>query len=692
MAVRNWMLCFAIAATLAGHRFTAALQGHDGIWKLKKEAEVQFSSMPSLDEIPDDDEMVSRLRDFLLATPSDARPTNKLSATCGNDTRRFADDFSNSESYARQMVVSFGIRIQTVREYPFTFDSKNWGLFEVCRDVKPTEERSFGGMYCLSSDLWGICFPDSCNSSEVAYILYEAGLAEPNNVYCVKDIPFRTGDYIAIAICSVVAGLMVLGTSYDVIWQWNLKRKIKRSEEIANMDTIKEELIKNKSTAEELKKRRPGVLGRILISFSVVTNGRKLLGTSSGNAGTISSINGIRVISMMWVILGHSYYFSLSVIGGYKYPLTEAITRFSYLGLSNGAFGVDTFFLLSGCLVSYLTLKQLHKTKGRLNWLLFYFHRWWRLTPAFGLMLLIWSTLMLYLGSGPVHDQYILGSQKVCQDYWWATIFYFNNLHPWPPTTSHCMGWVWYLCCDMQLFILSPFFIILLYKSPKVGTFTVGISTVISISIVAVLATYYGYAVPNDPTFYNDNLPPGGDYIYPTPWGHLQSYLVGIYLGYVLCRLDGRKVKINQWFNLIMWCVAIGSGLAVVYGQYPALQGNHPDQWVAALYKSVTSFAFVTAVAWVIFACATGNGGPVDSLLSWNAWSPLSRLTYCAYLVHPIVMYLYYWSRKTVINYTELNMIYYFVANLVLSYAVAFVVSLAIESPMIGLEKIIFRR
>ncbi|XP_070533928.1 nose resistant to fluoxetine protein 6-like [Ptychodera flava] len=690
MALR-WTFYFAIAASIAGHRLTAALQGYDAIWKLQKEAELQLSRMPNLDEIPDDDEMVSRLTTLLIATSSDVRPTNEwVSDTCGNDTRRFLDDWSNSEDYARQMIVSFGNRRQVAREWTYTLDFKAWGLFDVCRYVKPTEGRHFGGMYCMS-DNWGTCFPDSCNSSEVKYLLTESAIAEPGFVYCVKDIPFSTGDYVAIVICSVVLGLMVLGTSYDVIWHWNLKRKIKRSKKIANMDTIKEELVKNKSTIHELKKKTPGILGRILISFSVVTNGRKLLGTSSGTAGTISAINGIRVISMMWIILGHSYFFSLSSIGDFYYVINEVFTRFSSLVLYTGVFGVDTFFFLSGCLVCYVTLKQLHKTKGRLNWFLFYFHRWWRLTPAFGLMLLIWSTVTLYLGDGPIHDQNVLGYQRPCKDYWWATILYFNNLFPWPPFSNTCMNWTWYLATDMQLFVLSPFFIIPLYKSPKVGTFVVGLFTVISVAILAVVNTYYGYPLPSDPTYYNDNLI-GGDLVYPTPWGHLQAYLVGIYLGYVLCRLDGQKIKINKWFNLTMWCVAIGSGLAVIFGQYPSLTGNHPDQWIATLYNSVTGFVFVGAVAWVIFACATGNGGPVHTLLSWSAWSPLSRLTYCAYLVHPIVTYLYYWSRKTVINYTEINMIYYYVSNLVLSYALAFVVSLAIESPMIGLEKIIFRR
>lgn len=33
----------------------------------------------------------------------------------------------------------------------------------------------------------------------------------------------------------------------------------------------------------------------------------------------------------------------------------------------------------SGLLLTYLTLKQMKKSKGKINWFLFYFHRFWRL-------------------------------------------------------------------------------------------------------------------------------------------------------------------------------------------------------------------------------------------------------------------------------------------------------------------------
>ncbi|XP_070533925.1 nose resistant to fluoxetine protein 6-like [Ptychodera flava] len=701
MAIRR-TLCIAVFVALLSNFASSQKFQHD-IRELKAEVELGLSKISNLkDQLSSgmtDEELVRRFRTLVSGISSDVGAMNtssNVSAACGNDLSRLANDWPD-ETYARQMVASFGSRLNALRRFEYTYSMKSWGLFDVCREVKPTADRSFGGKYCLAMGVarYGLCFPDSCNSVDVRNAIIEAGLGAPGVVQCAEDRPFRTGDIIAIVIFSIIAGLMVLGTAYDVIWHWNLKRKIKRSEEIAHMDTIKEDLIKNKSAVDELKKKRPGILGGILTTFSVVSNGQKILNATSGGSGTISSINGIRVISMMWIILGHVYSFHLNFLDNARYVIDDVLLRWSTLTLFGGVFGVDVFFMLSGFLVTYLTLRHMRKTKGKVNWFLFYFHRWWRLTPALGLMLLLWSTLMLHLGNGPMHATSLAYPQQQCKDYWWAVLLYFNNMYPWVGSTNMCMGWVWYLCVDMQLYIISPFFIILLHKSAKVGTLAVVSFIVASMATVAGLATYFGYPIANtDSNYYNDNLvdPLENDYIYSKAWSHLQAYLVGVYLGYVMCRLDGQKIKINKLFSLFLWCAAAATALAIVYGVYPSLIGDSPEQWVAVLYRSTTSFAFVTAVAWVIFACETGNGGPVHTFLSWSAWIPLSRLTYGAYLVHPIVIYGFYWNRKTTIHYTDLNMIYYFVASLTLSYACAFVVSLAIEAPMIGLEKIMFRR
>ena len=51
---------------------------------------------------------------------------------------------------------------------------------------------------------------------------------------------------------------------------------------------------------------------------------------------------------------------------------------YAFQAVLNGFPSVDTFFVLSGVLVAYLLLKELDKTKGRVNWIMFYVHRYLR--------------------------------------------------------------------------------------------------------------------------------------------------------------------------------------------------------------------------------------------------------------------------------------------------------------------------
>ena len=44
----------------------------------------------------------------------------------------------------------------------------------------------------------------------------------------------------------------------------------------------------------------------------------------------------------------------------------------------NGLIGVDTFFVVGGCLLSFHTMRELDRTKGGNAgmWVMFYVHRW----------------------------------------------------------------------------------------------------------------------------------------------------------------------------------------------------------------------------------------------------------------------------------------------------------------------------
>ncbi|XP_077989871.1 uncharacterized protein LOC144444332 [Glandiceps talaboti] len=552
-------------------KFEDALRGVRSLEKVEIPSE--------LEDISSNKDLMRRIQVFMSNVQADSY---NISSQCRNDTDVFMKDWPD-QRYARQMFVSFGDLPEIIRQFETTLCPQSFGQFDLCRAVEPEAGlHSFGAEYCTATVAgvfkWGVCFPDSCNGDDVTYILSEGGGLPVESTVCYEELPYLTGDYICIVICSILVCLMIIGTGYDVIWHRKLKRELKRSLEIEQDGNLKQKLVDSKMTVEELKKKKPGKFGQFLLSFSVITNGRKLLSTEQRGTSTLASINGIRVISIFWVMLGHSLSFAVGLYSNNRYIIEVPLKRFSFMAVYGGEYAVDTFFLL---------------------------------------------------------------------------------------------------------------------RSFKIGTSAMAFSTVASIAVIAGLATYIGYPIGGgDGTYYNDNRfdKPPGDWIYGKPYGRVQVYMVGLFLGYVLCRLNGKQIKLNKVVNLLCWALAAGVALTIVYGIYPTAHGAHPDQWIAVLYLATSRFAFVVAVAWVIFACATGNGGPVNTFLSWNAWIPLARLTYCAYLLHIFVMYLYLTNLKVLIHYTDITVTYIFIANVVVSYLCAFVYSLAIESPMIGLEKLMFRR
>ncbi|KAL4219116.1 hypothetical protein ACF0H5_021699 [Mactra antiquata] len=246
------------------------------------------------------------------------------------------------------------------------------------------------------------------------------------------------------------------------------------------------------------------------------------------------------------------------------------------------------------------------------------------------------------------------------------------------------MGWSWYLANDMQFYWISPFMLIPLFYSKFFGTLMCLSLILANFLSSALISKHNEYIIGGKS---NDNF----DKIYIKPWCRVGPYVVGIFTGYILYRTKC-KVKMNKMVNLFGWLCATTVALLVLYGVYNDNPEPKFNEDSSALYTATHRTAWGIAVAWVIFACATGNGGPINTILSWKVMIPLSRLSYCAYLVHPLVLNVYYGSRRTLMRWYDLEMIYLFLAHLCISYAAAFVISLTFESPMMGLERVLLRK
>lgn len=85
---------------------------------------------------------------------------------------------------------------------------------------------------------------------------------------------------------------------------------------------------------------------------------------------------------------------------------------------------------------------------------------------------------------------------------------------------------------------------------------------------------------------------------------------------------------------MIGWVLSAMIMFSVVYGLYP---GNL-TVLTSSVYAALGHTAWAIAVAFIVIQCCTGSARMIDSLLSLRLMYPLSRLTYCAYLVHPVIM------------------------------------------------------
>ncbi|XP_067662821.1 nose resistant to fluoxetine protein 6-like [Haliotis asinina] len=661
---------------------------------------------------------------------------------CINHTQQVITAVMENKDWALEMLDAFGKPGSGILKG----ELKWLGSFDECIGVITNRtEVDFGATYCTAllqppnqtslvdptqlAITLGLCMPDTCTGQDVSAIatdlLMSQNIALLASVTCYqKDFPLDTDAIVAIVICSVFGVLVILGTGYDVIVIQMRKgdffktsdkstgaavpgdgKEVADSEKVPLLSESTSVSIEDAQAVQEngqdclpdqrqttskpqdQKSERPHGLGiKLLLSFSAYTNGAKLLDTRQV-PGSLTAVHGIRFLSMTWVVLGHAFSSLLSMGSNLAPFLQESISRWTFHGILNALVSVDTFFTLSGLLVAYLAMKELKKGQGKLNWAMFYFHRFWRLTPVYMMMLMFYTCLFHYLGDGPIWPQTGVQKQQ-CRDNWWTNLLYINNL---VNKDEMCFGWAWYLANDMQFFVLSPLILIPLFYSEMLGMIVIGVFLAATLTTAGLISRLDNIPVG---VFYQTEGKQGladfSDY-YMTPYCRMGPYLIGIVAGYLLYKTNC-KLRLNKKAVLVGWAVAAASALAVLYGPYESANGTPMPSDVSAFYNSAHRTVWGAAVCWVVVACATGNGGFVNTLMSWTGFVTLSRLTYCAYLIHPMVIIYQYMTHRSPFFVSDVNIVCNFLGFLVITYGLSFVVSLVFEAPMMGLEKAVFKR
>ncbi|KAH8382323.1 hypothetical protein KR009_002919 [Drosophila setifemur] len=424
--------------------------------------------------------------------------------------------------------------------------------------------------------------------------------------------------------------------------------------------------------------RNQDELPRLVKVFSARVHSRALFRVedTKSNPNVIDCLHGIRCLSLFWVIYCHEYvmYFSSANIN-FIDMITWAELPYSSFVI-HGFFSVDSFFFLSGMLVSLLALRYMDKTKGKLNVLLMYLHRLIRIFPIMAMAIPIYMKMMPLLADGPLFKDGFSGLEECKVTWYWSLLFMQNYV------SNRCLGHTWYLAVDMQLFIISPILLIALYKWGKKA------AAGIVILVLLISGCLFTTMMINNYSMMLKNITvPSMDNMYYATHTHATPWLIGFLFGYFLHLNRGRKFQLNWLVVGLGWLFSLALIFTSIFALYPAAKWTAPDLSTLAdsFYTTLSRIAWPLALGWVVFACMQGYGGMANSFLSSPLWQPLSRLSYSIYMWHKFIMEINIRSVRTNTYFSDYEVMLKFWADLGFTLLMSYLLHLLIEAPFSGL-------
>ncbi|XP_034249386.1 nose resistant to fluoxetine protein 6-like [Thrips palmi] len=534
---------------------------------------------------------------------------------------------------------------------------------------------------------WAYCVPSSCSSRDVeaALSLRLATLVGPtaarpivtvDDGACLsadtgrQNTPLQANDIAFICLLLVTMYIIGASTIYDVI-----------------CTAPKEDVLTPGSKSSAPRTSR---LQEMFVAFSLRRNGAALLSTAR-SGDTMGCLHGLRVLSISWVVLLHSFYMEAVSPNINRAVVPKLGDSWGNMVLMNATLSTDTFLLLSGALLAISFLRSSSKApEAAFNPLPFYLHRYVRLTPVYAVVMWFYASLLVRLGSGPLWDRLVGVEADNCRANWWTNLAYVNNF---VQISAPCMNQTWYLAVDMQLFWLSPLVLLPLRWWPRLGRALLAALALVSVAVPFTIT--FVERLPGAMLYTLDQSLLGQVFVqvYTRVYNRAGPYLVGIALGCVLTRVRGRAVRLSGLVVAAGWTASTAMCLAVLFGVFGFYQRWHTySPLEAALYAGLHRTVWAAGVAWVVFACVTGHGGPAEALLSWRPFGPMARLSYCVYLTHYAVIMVSHGLRRAPGYFSTFLTIQGAMGTLVTSFVISAVLSLAYEMPFMALDRVLLQR
>lgn len=142
----------------------------------------------------------------------------------------------------------------------------------------------------------------------------------------------------------------------------------------------------------------------------------------------ISCVHGLRFWTISWIILGHTMQYTEWAGFGRAYQVEQNITSFFLHPLLNATFSVDTFFLISGLLTTYVTWSITGGKMWRFNKFAFLISRYLRLMPQVLIVILLFIAFPL-MGDGPYWRGIVQKESENCKRNWWVSALFLQSFY-----------------------------------------------------------------------------------------------------------------------------------------------------------------------------------------------------------------------------------------------------------------------
>jgi len=523
----------------------------------------------------------------------------------------------------------------------------------------------------------GLCLPYKCNENTIEplkpVLISAINLVSGPYKIHMNDTKFidvekqnheltkiTLGSIIFLILISGIIIITIIATTYEYYYK--------------NQDTVSDEI-------------------SLLSSFSLQTNVPFTLNSQQNTTDPLLSIfNGVKFIALFWAMCGNTYIYD-NLAPTYNFPKFkhDLLNSFNHSFVKTATLAGDVFFFISGFFAISTFYKVLKEEQNRsIKIVIFaYLRRYFRQLPLLIIAILGLVFLLPYLRDRPIHPKVVEDMENCKNKPFWTLLFMNNLIKP----EDGCLNWTWWISADFQFYIIAPFLALPFLFSYSLGMVVLLGGGAISMCITSFIYSHFSlhtsFSKPMSDNYYTE--------FYIKPYCRVIPYLLGAGFNFMyqdFQKLPSEKhcrpffaiqqfVSKHEYAKYLFYFM----GISIAYASIHTISFfDTADSWpqeLATLYEVAFRPLFVIGLMMVIYPSIIGQGEALSEILGHPMFGALSKFTYGAYLINPIILYslVGYSLSAHFINHSW--MLFNLAIITIGSYVISFVLTVIFECPMI---------